>query len=838
MTISARSIGREPLIALARGANAAFFIVTGTYCLLAYSPFAYQQFIRPHMVAALSSFVVWHHLWFWLLLAVTAATLMPELRILRGWGRLVGWTYLAASTIVGLVLSIWPVLPQVENDVRGLTLAFVALAWPLTLAVYDHLATTRAFTAVPSNAGRLVRASVLTPLIVWASQVAAMPWRFDQTGDIPLTRFDIGFGIATSAVGHLAAFAVVFFVLIAAIRLASLGKRSLRGGTAASPGVVEYWLIVAVSAVACTVIIDRLVFGSISFSGAAAWAVAAMLGWTLALVWSSTARRLQTMPDALGTWLGPINPGGSWPRAMLATLGVIALGYYAVAAASTFDWDFVLQKSATLVVWLLVFGSIYSASRDGDRTSTALLAGVLTVALVAHVIHVRVQPDIAPRATDEPQFVTEFVLDGYVGLDPSYRLIRDFTWTEPPGSTEFYRFLGENTLLDRKDIRPIDIDFVKPLEAAATPRPHIFLFVVDSLRPDYLSVYNPEVRFTPAIDRFAGESVVFTRAYTRYGGTGLSMPAMWAGGMLIHKQYVLPFASMNTLEKLLDANGYEMWLSMDHITDQLLGETRPAMELDRNRPEMQYDFCATLAEVQSKLGRHGRPPAPLFVHTRSLNLHVSKLRNRSVPADAAYGGFQGPAAAAVRRMDQCFGGFVEYLKSEGLYDNSIIVLTSDHGDSLGEGKRWGHAMTLFPEVVRVPLIVHVPKARRAEMKVDSDHAAFSTDISPTLYGLLGYRPETRGSLFGRPLITKQDEAGQPPSSDYLLASSYGAVYGLLTENGCNLYIVDAVNRRDFKYDLSNLSPRRVGITAEERDAKRQVIRSQVAELARLYHFSP
>jgi hypothetical protein len=70
---------RRPFIAAARAANLGFFLVTATYCLLSYSPFAYQNFIRPHMIAALASFVVWHHLWFWLMLAITALTLTRAL---------------------------------------------------------------------------------------------------------------------------------------------------------------------------------------------------------------------------------------------------------------------------------------------------------------------------------------------------------------------------------------------------------------------------------------------------------------------------------------------------------------------------------------------------------------------------------------------------------------------------------------------------------------------------------------------------------------------------------------------------------------------------------------
>ena len=73
-------------------------------------------------------------------------------------------------------------------------------------------------------------------------------------------------------------------------------------------------------------------------------------------------------------------------------------------------------------------------------------------------------------------------------------------------------------------------------------------------------------------------------------------------------------------------------------------------------------------------------------------------------------GFYTPYAARLERVDACFGEFIAYLKDAGLYESSIVVLTSDHGDSLGDEGRWGHAYTVFPEVMRVPLIMHVPCA--------------------------------------------------------------------------------------------------------------------------------
>jgi acetoin utilization deacetylase AcuC-like enzyme len=98
-------------------------------------------------------------------------------------------------------------------------------------------------------------------------------------------------------------------------------------------------------------------------------------------------------------------------------------------------------------------------------------------------------------------------------------------------------------------------------------------------------------------------------------------------------------------------------------------------------------------------------------------------------------------------MDACFGRFITSLKDAGLYDDSIVVLTADHGDALGEAKRWGHAYTLFPEIVRVPLLMHIPSKLRARFTTDVDAASYSTDITPSLYALLGYYSFDAGANF-------------------------------------------------------------------------------------------
>ena len=247
----------------------------------------------------------------------------------------------------------------------------------------------------------------------------------------------------------------------------------------------------------------------------------------------------------------------------------------------------------------------------------------------------------------------------------------------------------------------------------------------------------------------------------------------------------------------------------------------------------------TLHELEGKLTAGLGDRQPLLVHTRAMNLHVSKLTQREGAPDAAFGEFHPAAAAAVQRLDGCFGRFVAFLKEQRLYEDSIVILTSDHGDSLGESKRWGHAYTIFPEIVRIPLLVHIPSRLRAQFTADLDAASFLTDLTPSLYTLLGYHVEPHDWPQGRSLFV-------PPGADTswrrrepaFIASSYGPVYGVLRDNGRLLYIADGVNTRDYAYDISGLKPIRVGVTTAMRTADRALIHERIAALASLYHFTP
>jgi len=190
----------------------------------------------------------------------------------------------------------------------------------------------------------------------------------------------------------------------------------------------------------------------------------------------------------------------------------------------------------------------------------------------------------------------------------------------------------------------------------------------------------------------------------------------------------------------------------------------------------------------------------------------------------------------LRRMDTAFGEFLGFLQQHGLYDNSIIILTADHGDAYGEFGRYGHSDFLFPEIIRIPLIVHLPPQMRQRVVWDPQQVAFNSDITPSLYYLLGHRPILNNELFGRPIFTEtQGEQSEYLRSSYLLVSSYAPVYAVLGNNGKSLFIVDAVNRKNYFYDLvQDPLGTRSHVTIPLRNENEALIRREVQRIDDFY----
>jgi hypothetical protein len=426
------------------------------------------------------------------------------------------------------------------------------------------------------------------------------------------------------------------------------------------------------------------------------------------------------------------------------------------------------------------------------------------------------------------------VLPRYATAEVAFNLINRGLTASQGQDPEYYRFLQLNVAATGTTPTA---DFSPHLSTSTARRPDIFLFVIDSLRRDYLSPYNDAVTFTPEIDRLARESFVFQNAFTRHGGTQLAIPSIWTGAFNV-RGTASGFARMNALEKLLNADGYRV-LFNDHTVDTWLRPAHPITVIDPDVPSRDVDLCSNLKELTAHLDAPAHDTNPRFAFLSPMNVHIMNTRigTQPAPSDRVYPGFYNPYASRLHRLDACIGTFISYLKANGRYDNSIVILTSDHGDSLGEDGFWGHAFWLFPEDVRVPLLIHLPEYLAHDVTADLARLTFSTDIAPSLYALLGHDLQDPGPLFGSPLFVPKD--GAPTDrrrGSFLLTSSYAATYGLLRRNGRLLYVSDLSERKEFAFDLSR-GPigRPMPIDQDMQRVNQRLIREQLESVARFYH---
>jgi hypothetical protein len=403
---------------------------------------------------------------------------------------------------------------------------------------------------------------------------------------------------------------------------------------------------------------------------------------------------------------------------------------------------------------------------------------------------------------------------------------------------------AEGDRTDQRGLRAVPLPIGPALNAAPSFRPHVFVIVVDSLRPDYLSPYNPAVTFTPAIEALARDSVVMRHAYTPYAGTALSQPAIWAGGMIPRVNYAQPFSVLNNLERLVDAAGYRKYVSMDEISRLTLGNQvsihnlEPALEHpDREEEMFKFDLCATADELRRQLDRDAGDARPVFMYTQPQNLHIRVLAEGFPKYEGVRIGdaeFFKPAVAGVEHIDGCVSRFVDDLKRRHIYDDSLIVFTSDHGDAYGQQGRWGHAFYLMPETLRVPLIVRVPARLKADRVWNTDAVALTTDITPTLYDLLdmGYAPAS--PLVGRSFARRPSDIPAPRTAPILVQSSYSRAFGLLDPDGAWLYTVNANQVTESYFELRDGQATDVALDATVRTRLRAQLLTDLRALNAFY----
>ena len=324
------------------------------------------------------------------------------------------------------------------------------------------------------------------------------------------------------------------------------------------------------------------------------------------------------------------------------------------------------------------------------------------------------------------------------------------------------------------------------------PQPSVLVILVDALRADRLGIYGYQRDTSPAIDAFASESIVFSRVYAQSPWTKPSVPTLFTSlypvqhGVYEGEAHVgagrlesdVLAEAHTTLAETFQASGYDTvafvhnahldaeggfaqgfdlyeqgGLSAEEINQRFLG----FLDAERSRPFFAYlHYLDAHWPFQPEMpfrDRFGtRTEASIFDREswKGLRERVNDSTIQLTDEDRAR--LQDRHDGGVSEIDNELGQLWAALRERGILDQTIVVLTSDHGEELLDHGAVGHGGTLFREVIDIPLVLRLPGGVDPGPR---DQVARLLDIFPTLTALAGI--EGPSGIEGRDLLAPSEE---------------------------------------------------------------------------------
>ncbi len=597
---------------------------------------------------------------------------------------------------------------------------------------------------------------------------------------------------------------------LAIVVLSTINLIFLLAAKTSKPQAVRRGLVGTAIAIVLSFVLTRFLGSAMSFDGWSARLYAIAFALTLTLWGFSIVKPFLALTDtnngkSPSSREGRLTFGQSiatWTIIVMVTL--LALGSRWLIGGE--DWNGFVESTAALIFWIAMSLCVYRLRPVRANYSAVVIAGVLLAGIFVYKA-LQATEIFWSKSVGSTDDEISLKLEEYGAGDASFQLAHHILG-DGRGEVcgDLCRIMRQYTNV-RDTHTNAEVRLVDNFSRTRNVPPNIFVFVIDAMRPDYLGAYNPRVNYTPNLDAFARDSIVLHNAYTQYAGTSLSEPALWAGAMMLHAHYLQPFSKVNGLEQMLRTDNYQMVVSMDEVVKEILSPDDHLVKLDMDKTLWNHlEIGDTLRQAKVALDSQINSQQPIFFYDQPKNVH--QFARNDVPSPTSQH-WQAPDGMSIRIsyevhwVDARLGEFFSYLKQRGMYDNSIIIVTSDHGDATGEFGRMSHSTSIWPEIMRVPLIIHLPPKMREHLVYDDTRASTLTDVTPTLYYLLGHRPIVQNPLYGRPLFaeTKQ-ELDSYPRKDLLFASDVRAVYGIMTADQRYLYTTYDSPAASYLFDLT------------------------------------
>ena len=272
---------------------------------------------------------------------------------------------------------------------------------------------------------------------------------------------------------------------------------------------------------------------------------------------------------------------------------------------------------------------------------------------------------------------------------------------------------------------------------------NILLVTIDTLRADYLGCYGHSGVSTPAIDQLAAEGARFTFCVAHNVTTLPSHANIMTGadarthGVHDNSGFRLPPESLTLAEVLKDA-GYDTAAFIGaFVLDNRFGLDQGFDLYDdyfERSEEHRFAIAERLAEdvVQPALGwLDEREDSSWFAWIHLYDPHLP--RYVPPPLDNEYK--DNPYAGEVSYVDYALKPLFERLRSNGAIDRTLIVITGDHGEGLGDHGELSHGVFAYNTTLRVPLIIRAPWSVEPAMVVK--RRVRHIDLAPTILDFIG-----------------------------------------------------------------------------------------------------
>lgn len=273
---------------------------------------------------------------------------------------------------------------------------------------------------------------------------------------------------------------------------------------------------------------------------------------------------------------------------------------------------------------------------------------------------------------------------------------------------------------------------------------NVIFITLDTLRADFVGVYKKGKAETPSMDAVANEGVVFENCISQSPLTLPSHTTMLTGTYPTYHQirdnggFLVP-DSLEFVSEVLKKNGFT---TSAFIASYVLhskwginqGFDYYSDDFDLSRYEkislgnVQKRAQEVLADAQKWLIANREKRFFSWIHLYDPHTPYDP------PPPFAERFANRPYRGEVEYMDQQLGLFFEFLKNNGLYDRTLIIMAADHGESLGQHGEQSHGFFIYETTVHVPLIIrspfHFPVSRVS-------HLVELADIAPTILDVLG-----------------------------------------------------------------------------------------------------